>query len=51
MVAVFVPSGAEVLAVNVSTLVPVPIGFGEKVAVTPSGRPAAAKLTLPSNPF
>jgi hypothetical protein len=51
MVTVFVPSGAELLAVRVSTLLPVAVGFGEKVAVTPLGRPAAARLTLPANPY
>src|ERR1700733_8471255 len=51
MVTVFVPSGAELLAVSVSTLVPAAAGFGEKVAVTPLGRPVAERLTLPSNPF
>ena len=51
MVTVFVPSGAELLAVRVSTLLPVAIGFGEKLAVTPLGRPATARLTLPANPY
>src|SRR5262245_1548624 len=41
---------ALVVAVNVTTLV-VFAGFGEKVAVKPSGSPIAAKVTLPSNPL
>jgi hypothetical protein len=51
MVTVLVPSGAELLAVRVSTLPPVAAGFGEKFAVTPLGKPAAERLTLPSNPY
>jgi len=38
------------LAVSVSTLDPV-VGFGEKDAVTPLGRPDAERVTLPANPF
>ena len=44
------PGVAELLAVSVSKLVPVEIGFGAKVAVTPAGNPCAARLTLPANP-
>jgi hypothetical protein len=51
MVSVFLPSGAELLAVRVNMLVPLTLGFGEKAAVTPLGRPAAAKLTLPAKPY
>ena len=41
---------AEVLAVSVSTLVPV-VGLVAKPAVTPLGRPDAARVTLPVNPL
>lgn len=47
------PATAELLAVNVSTLVPV-VGLGEKAAVTPPGspyNPDADKVTLPANPL
>ncbi len=47
---VVVPGTAAALAVNVSVLVDV-VGFGLKAAVTPLGRPDAARLTLPLNPF
>lgn len=40
-----VPTFAELLAVNVSTLLPV-AGLGENAAVTPVGSPDAAKVTL-----
>ena len=43
------PVAAEPLAVSVSTLV-VAVGFGLNPAVTPLGRPDAARLTLPVNP-
>lgn len=43
------PVVAVLLAVNVSTLVPV-VGFVPNVAVTPLGRPDAASVTLPVNP-
>ena len=49
MVTVEVPTVAVALAVNVITLVPV-VGLAPKVAVTPAGRPVAAKVTLPVNP-
>ena len=49
-VIVWVPKGAEVLAVKVS-VVPVVVGFGEKEAVTPVGNPETARLTVPLNPF
>jgi hypothetical protein len=39
-----VPGAAVLLEVRVS-VVPVAVGFGEKDAVTPLGRPVAAKLT------
>ena len=47
---VAVPVLAAALAVNVSVLVVV-AGFGLKDAVTPLGKPDAARLTLPLNPF
>src|SRR5580658_114676 len=43
------PVVAVLLAVSVSTLVPV-VGF-PNAAVTPLGRPDAARVTLPVNPF
>jgi hypothetical protein len=50
IVTVAVPVVAVALAVNVSTLVPV-VGLVPNVAVTPLGRPDAASVTLPVNPF
>ncbi len=50
IVIVAVPGVAAALAVNVSVL-DVVVGFGLKAAVTPLGRPDAARLTLPLNPF
>ena len=50
IVTVVVPGVAPLVAVNVSELVPV-VGFVPKLAVTPLGRPDAAKLTLPLKPF
>jgi hypothetical protein len=49
-VTLYCPRLAELLAVNVSVLPPV-VGFGEKEAVTPLGRPEAERLTVPANPF
>ena len=49
MVTVDVPVVAVELAVSVSTLVPV-VGFVPNAAVTPLGRPDAARVTLPLNP-
>ena len=43
------PVVAVLLAVSVSTLVPV-VGFVPNAAVTPLGRPDAARVTLPVNP-
>ena len=43
------PVVAELLAVSVSTLLPV-VGLVPNVAVTPLGRPEAARVTLPVNP-
>jgi hypothetical protein len=50
MVTVSVPEVAESLTVSVNTLVPV-VGFEPNFAVTPLGRPVAASVTLPVNPF
>ena len=44
------PVLAAALAVNVNVLDDV-AGFGLNAAVTPLGRPDAARLTLPLNPF
>jgi hypothetical protein len=49
MVTVEVPAAAELLAVRVSTLLPV-VGLVAKPAVTPLGRPDAARVMLPVNP-
>jgi len=43
------PVAAVLLAVSVSTLVPV-VGLVPNAAVTPLGRPDAANVTLPENP-
>ena len=45
-----VPSAAALLAVSVSVLAPVVL-LGLNAAVTPMGRPAAERPTLPLNPF
>ena len=50
MVTVAVPVVAVLLAVSVRTLLPV-VGFVPKDAVTPLGKPEAARVTLPLNPF
>lgn len=43
-----VATGVVPLVVSVSVVGPVPVlGFGTKFAVTPAGRPSAAKVTLP----
>jgi hypothetical protein len=51
MVAVAMPTFAALLAVNVSRLDKVEVGFGAKDAVTPLGSPEAVRFTLPMNPF
>src|SRR5579872_5455131 len=51
IIAVAVTGDASALAVNVTVLEPGVIGFEEKVAVTPLGKPVADKLTLPPNAF
>jgi len=48
-VTVDVPAVAVLLAVNVSTLLPV-VGLVPNAAVTPLGKPDAARVTLPVNP-
>ena len=50
MVTVAGPRAAVLLAVSISTLVPV-VGFGVNDAVTPLGKPDAASWTLPANPY
>ena len=50
IVSVLVPTLAELSAVNVRLLDPV-VGFGEKEAVTPAGRPEIERFTLPVNPY
>ena len=50
IVTLYCPRLTELLAVSVSKLDPV-VGFGEKDAVTPLGRPEAERVTLPVNPF
>ena len=50
MVTVLVPDVAVLLAVSVRVLVLVVVA-GLNEAVTPAGRPEAARLTLPVNPF
>jgi hypothetical protein len=49
IVTVAVPVVAELLAVNVSVLVPAVL-VGLNTAVTPEGNPDAARLTVPVNP-
>jgi hypothetical protein len=49
IVTVEVPVVTELLAVNVTTLVAV-AGLVPNAAVTPVGRPEAARVTLPLNP-
>ena len=50
IVTVTVPVAAVVLAVKVRVLVVV-AGFGLNPAVTPLGKPDAARVTLPEKPF
>jgi len=50
IVTLYCPGVAELLAANVSVLVPV-VGLGVKTAVTPLGRPDAERVTLPVNPY
>jgi hypothetical protein len=50
IVTVAVPLAAVPLAVSVSTLAPV-VGLVPNAAVTPLGRPDAANVTPPVNPF
>ena len=45
------PTVSVLLAVKVSTLESVEVGFGAKVAVTPAGSPDATRFTLPLNPY
>ena len=50
IVTAVVPLAAELLAKNVSELVPV-VGFAPNFAVTPLGRVDVDKVTLPVKPF
>ena len=50
MVTVAAPVVAVLLAVSVSVLLPV-VGLVPNTAVTPLGKPEAASITLPVNPF
>lgn len=50
IVTVAEPAVAELLAVRVKTLAPV-VGLVPNAALTPLGRPLAASVTLPLNPF
>lgn len=50
MVMAWLPGAADVLTVNVATLVEV-VGFTLNAAVIPVGRPDAANVTLPVNPL
>ncbi len=50
IVSVYCPTAAELVAVSVMVLLLV-VGFGEKDAVTPLGRPDTEKFTLPVNPY
>jgi len=49
IVTTLVPCVAPLVAVNVMVL-PVLVGFAEKAAVTPFGRPDAESVTLPVKP-
>jgi hypothetical protein len=49
MITLYCPTAAALLATRVSKLLPT-VGFGEKDAVTPLGRPETARFTLPTNP-
>src|ERR1700733_11504254 len=50
IVSVLLPPVAVLLAVSVSVLAPV-VEVGEKVAVTPLGKPDTERFTLPLNPY
>jgi hypothetical protein len=50
MVTLAVPVVAELPAVKVRVL-PLVVGLGLKLAVTPLGKPEADSVTLPLNPF
>ena len=52
MVTLYCPTATELLAVSVRVLLyPAIVGFDEKDAVTPLGRPEAERVTPPVNPF
>jgi len=50
MVTVYCPVAAVLPAVSVNVLVDA-AGFGENEAVTPLGKPEAARFTLPLKPY
>jgi hypothetical protein len=50
IVNVYCPTGTELLALSVSTLLD-DVGFGFHSAVTPLGRPEIEKVTLPVKPY
>ena len=50
MVTVPVPAAAPAVAVRVRVELVPPAGFGANDAVTPAGRPSAARVTLPAKP-
>ena len=49
-VTVYWPVAVAVLAVSVRVVLPV-VGFGEKEAVTPLGKPVTERFTLPVKPY
>ena len=50
IVKVYCPTATEPLTVSVNVLFDV-VGLGEKVAVTPLGRPETERFTLPVKPY
>jgi hypothetical protein len=51
MVNVYCPTGTVLVAVSVNVLMVAVVGFGEKDAVTPLGRPDTDRFTFPANPY
>ncbi len=50
IVTTLLPTGADAVAESVKTVLPV-AGFGEKLAVTPLGRPDTDRLIAPRKPY
>jgi hypothetical protein len=50
IVTTLVPSDAEPVADKTKTAFPV-VGFGERIALTPLGRPETDSLTAPAKPY